>query len=87
MALRMSDADFLALASTELDAWRSDPTWCARARLAAVDIDDSPAATPMAEMDLNTVILHKKPILSLVDTKDAAREIVRHLIRWGLERI
>ena len=88
MALRLDDATFGWLAQEELSRWRADESWATVAMGVTVLVDDHPAAAPMAHLSgEGAIVLHKKPVLALVDTESAAREIARNLIRWGLEEI
>lgn len=87
MSYRIDTATFAQICHEELERWGADAEWSAWALAAAVAVDQSPEEWPLAELDVQTVVLHRKPIQSLVDTEEALREIVRNLIRWGLERL
>ena len=85
MALRLDTATFAQMAEEERARWARDAVWGARALEMVVAVDESPDAGPLAAVDAGVVVLHKKPILALVDTETGVREIVRNLLRWALE--
>ena len=90
MAMRMSTAAFSAMALDELEIWLAGPNYTAKLNR-GLTITVDPAPYPMAHVSgypdtPGVIVLHKKPILALIDTESAAREIVRNLIRWGLEQ-
>ena len=87
MALRLDTARFAQISHEELTAWQDDPTLGPDAMMATSAVDDSSDPVPLAAVSGQVIILRKKPIQALVDTEEAAREIVRNLLRWALEEM
>lgn len=91
MALRMGTDAFLRLVkatwATELETLPPSFTpqqvaWLCTVSLAVSDMPDSGANVEWDPRG-RRMTFHKKPILSLVDTESAAREIIRNLlINW-----